>query len=760
MTLGARTKVKPPTQISATYSALGGFAINLRWTPVDSGFPASYYVLYRNNAELVSGLTSASYRDTAVVEGGSYAYAVSTVNVNETESVANGPVNVALPSFPVWQTNWSLSMDQNTTESIASRASDPGGATLTFSRTGGTAPALVTVDTDGTVHTGAAAGGTYTLIVSADNGELTSSYTIPMTVTIPIQAPEAPTLTASPLSTTEIALSWQRSPTGQAPTSYRLQRSPVPVPGTWTTIYEGAALSFTDTGLSRSTTYYYRVFALNQLMVSPASLVVSAATLAGSGSATFLIPVSSAARTFNGTTAWALADGSGTKVPAAGDIIEFASGDHGPFKFQYMRGGSGNPIVIRSPSSGLPASISRRLTGQVTTGGFVVEFEGAQYVKWDGSNTPGETYGFVVEASHLTGDQPSVFVMFTDAGGSYITRDIEVNNVEVFGDYVPGGAIRGVPVGMEVNDSASLKSSDTANQYYGKWRQNLYFHHLYIHGTHGEGMYLGPNRYDGHIPLRNVEVSHCLFEDIGREAVQGKSWFASGYGGGRQNSINNCVVRRCGAQMQAAQNSQLSIIYGYGSFYNNRVEGFTTATTPSGNIGLQLWNATDGSGRPGVGVSSESAYGHSVDNPWVLDVYNNVVIATGDGVALSVETGSATFSPPITPRIYNNTVVSCGGQGIRTVTGATGAYYARNNIVMGNTGGQILAGNKASNTESATIPAGKFVNSTASNLALRDLHLMAADAVEVAYNTSIAPTDIEGTARVSASADKGAYEKT
>lgn len=65
-------------------------------------------------------------------------------------------------------------------------------------------------------------------------------------------------------------------------TGYVLERSPDGLAG-WTAVFTGAALTDTDSGLSASTTYYYRVKATNAFGASPYSLVASGATQAGTG---------------------------------------------------------------------------------------------------------------------------------------------------------------------------------------------------------------------------------------------------------------------------------------------------------------------------------------------------------------------------------------------------------------------------------------------------------------------------------------------
>jgi hypothetical protein len=96
--------------------------------------------------------------------------------------------------------------------------------------------------------------------------------------------PAAPTgLTASAVSASQINLSWSAS---SGATSYSVERSPTSG-GTFTQIVSGlASTSYNNTGLSASTTYYYRVKASNSSGTSAASAQASATTQAGGTSVT------------------------------------------------------------------------------------------------------------------------------------------------------------------------------------------------------------------------------------------------------------------------------------------------------------------------------------------------------------------------------------------------------------------------------------------------------------------------------------------
>src|SRR5207244_5934050 len=71
-------------------------------------------------------------------------------------------------------------------------------------------------------------------------------------------APAAPAgVSASPVSPSQIGVSWSAS---SGATLYKIQRSPDGSTG-WAQVGTTITTSFTDTGLSPSTTYFYRVIA-------------------------------------------------------------------------------------------------------------------------------------------------------------------------------------------------------------------------------------------------------------------------------------------------------------------------------------------------------------------------------------------------------------------------------------------------------------------------------------------------------------------
>ncbi len=110
---------------------------------------------------------------------------------------------------------------------------------------------------------------------------VTISTTVNRTVTAnfsPTSMPSAPSnLTATPVSQTQINLSWTDNSTNES--SFRIERKTSPT-GSWSQIASVGAniTSYSHTGLNANTTYYYRVRAYNSLGYSSYTPETSAAT--------------------------------------------------------------------------------------------------------------------------------------------------------------------------------------------------------------------------------------------------------------------------------------------------------------------------------------------------------------------------------------------------------------------------------------------------------------------------------------------------
>jgi hypothetical protein len=138
---------------------------------------------------------------------------------------------------------------------------------------------LVPLSTMNCPVTGLSAGTTYYYRVRASNGGIDSPSTAPASATTWPPIPAAPVLLVTATTPTQITLSWNAV---SGASGYHLYRGSSPGGEGATPLTGGtplAATSYTDGGLSPSTTYYYFVQALNASGSSGASNEVRAATL-------------------------------------------------------------------------------------------------------------------------------------------------------------------------------------------------------------------------------------------------------------------------------------------------------------------------------------------------------------------------------------------------------------------------------------------------------------------------------------------------
>ncbi len=129
-------------------------------------------------------------------------------------------------------------------------------------------------------NTGLTANTVYHYRVRANNGTLNSAYSNVANDTTFVNVPSDPTgLTATAISSSQINLSWTDNATNE--TSYKVERSPDGSTG-WTEIagsLPAGTTSYSNTGLTANTTYYYRVRANNTGGNSGYSNVANATTL-------------------------------------------------------------------------------------------------------------------------------------------------------------------------------------------------------------------------------------------------------------------------------------------------------------------------------------------------------------------------------------------------------------------------------------------------------------------------------------------------
>jgi chitodextrinase len=271
----AATNGTPPTvPTGLTAVAVSSSQVNLTWTAsTDPNYTASQlsYNCYRNGVRVVTtaaGTTACS--DTGLAAATTYTYTVS----------AQDPAgNVSAQSAGVQATTPPLAMPV-ITSFTATPASIAAGQSAALSWAASNTTSLTINNGVGTV-TGTSATvqptvtTAYTLTATNSMGSTTSQASV--TVTADTTPPTTPTgLTAVAISSSQINLNWTASTDNVGVAGYRLYRNGSQIATT-------TATSYSDTGLSASTTYAYNVAAFDAAgNTSPQSSPASANTLAGS----------------------------------------------------------------------------------------------------------------------------------------------------------------------------------------------------------------------------------------------------------------------------------------------------------------------------------------------------------------------------------------------------------------------------------------------------------------------------------------------
>jgi hypothetical protein len=292
MTLATRTKVKPPSNVSATSSVIGEAVVRWNAAP-NSGYPVAYYNLYRDSELIQTELTESPAIDSAARSGFSADYAVAAVSIQVNESVL-----VAAPSIVI--------QDPDITAPTV-----PGSVNTTVNGTATTTTWSASTDASGVSHYRVfrngvfvatsqdspyvenVADGTYTYSVSAvDTSANLNESAVgtgnQVTVALTPLAPDTPiNFTATAVSASQINLSWAAGPSGPAPTDYDADFSATGANGPWTALTVGLQTTFQHTGRAASTPYWYRLLAKNG--TTPAAGYVTAnATTQSQGSTTFV----------------------------------------------------------------------------------------------------------------------------------------------------------------------------------------------------------------------------------------------------------------------------------------------------------------------------------------------------------------------------------------------------------------------------------------------------------------------------------------
>ncbi|MFL5242206.1 MAG: fibronectin type III domain-containing protein [Gemmataceae bacterium] len=267
-----------PTGLSAS---AGDQQVLLTWS-VASG--ATSYDVYRSTAQGGEGATpyqtnvaSASFTDSGLMDGTTYYYEVSALNAGG-ESTPTSEVS-ATPQVPAPGAPASVSANHGDGQVVVSWSASPGATSYnvfrsTTSGSEGKTPWVFGLTSTSFTDSGLVNGTTYYYEVSAVNPGGQSPLSSEVSATPQVPAPGAPSSVAITAGDGQVSLFWTAA---SGATSYDVYRSTTQGGEGATPLQTNVSLtSFTDSGLTDGTTYYYEISAVNAGGESPLSSEVSA----------------------------------------------------------------------------------------------------------------------------------------------------------------------------------------------------------------------------------------------------------------------------------------------------------------------------------------------------------------------------------------------------------------------------------------------------------------------------------------------------
>lgn len=289
----------PTTPQNVTATAINAGRVDVSWTASTDDFGVTGYQVFRNGSPKTT-TTSTSYSDTTVQPSTAYSYIIVAFDAAGNNSVASNAANATTPAnaAPVWQTipSQTLIVGNSYLLTLTDYCTDADLDTLTFSLISGTLPTGLSLSGSRIQGTPTTAGQTPTVTIRASDVFHSIDTTISFTsYTADVTAPPVPTgLSATAISSSQINLSWSASTDAAGSANeyvsgtqdYRIYRDGVLRATTSST-------SYSDTGLSASTLYAYRITARDvSLNESAQTSQVTATTSADTGPLTVSIAAS------------------------------------------------------------------------------------------------------------------------------------------------------------------------------------------------------------------------------------------------------------------------------------------------------------------------------------------------------------------------------------------------------------------------------------------------------------------------------------
>lgn len=293
-TVSATTQVPTPVPAAPSTLALtvkSASSIALTWkdnSTTESGFKierSTDGVTFTQVTSVAVGIVA--YTDSSLSPSKKYWYRVCAYNAggNSTYTAAASATTQALPTPPTAPSTLTVTVVSNSSLKLGWKDNSTNETGFKIERsTDGTNFTLVT-NTLASVITftdsGLASATKYYYRVRAYNDGGLSAYTtvVSATTSAPPTPPIAPTtLAVSVVSSSSLKLTWLDKSTNE--TGFMIERSPDGTSFTQITTAGAGVLNFTDTGLTASTKYYYRVRAYNSGGNSAYTSVASATTSA------------------------------------------------------------------------------------------------------------------------------------------------------------------------------------------------------------------------------------------------------------------------------------------------------------------------------------------------------------------------------------------------------------------------------------------------------------------------------------------------
>jgi fibronectin type 3 domain-containing protein len=287
-----------PSAPSGLVASGGSGQVVLSWSAPasDGGAAITGYNIYRGTTPggesatpVATGVNLTSFTDTGVTNGTTYYYTVAAVNAvgisaPSSEASATPKAAATVPSAPQGLTATGGNASVKLTWTAP--ASDGGAAITGYNIYRGTAPGgesatPVASNVSGTsfTDTGLTNGTTYYYTVTAVNAVGPSAPSGEASAAAQATVPTAPLGVVAAAGNTSVGLSWSvpASNGGSPVTGYNIYRGTTPGGESATPLTTGiTGTSFTDTGLTNGTTYYYTVAAVNAAGTSPPSAEASA----------------------------------------------------------------------------------------------------------------------------------------------------------------------------------------------------------------------------------------------------------------------------------------------------------------------------------------------------------------------------------------------------------------------------------------------------------------------------------------------------